>query len=91
MTNAVYYVIKVMVHVDGENKEMFFDLETESLLDNWMDACTREFTPEELSFCITAFSFHWERELRQQWKSFFPDLDFHDWSVIKVQAEFQTL
>lgn len=90
MTNAVYYVIKVMVHVDGENKEMYFDLETESLLDNWY-ACTLEFTPEELSFCITAFSFHWERELRQQWKSFFPDLDFHDWGVIKISANIQAL
>lgn len=91
MTNAVYYVIKVMVHVDGENKEMFFDLETEALLDNWMEACTQEYTQDECLFLITAFSLNWENKLMKQWGSLFPDLSFNDWSVMKVQVEFQTL
>lgn len=91
MTKAVYYVIKVMVHVDGEDREMFFDLETEALLDNWMGACTQEYTQDELSFLITAFSLNWENKLIQQWKSSFPDLDFHDWGIMKVQVNFQTL
>ena len=91
MTNAVYYVVKVMVHVDGENKEMFFDLETEALLDNWMEACTQECTQDELLFFVTAFSLNWENKLMKQWGSLFPDLSFNDWSVMKVQVEFQTL
>ncbi len=91
MANRVYYVIKVMVHVDGEEKEMFFDFETESLLDNWMEACTQEYTQDELLFLITAFSLNWENKLTRQWKSSFPDLDFHNWSVIKAQVNFQTL
>lgn len=91
MTNAVYYVIKVMVHVDGENKEMFFDLETEALLDNWMEACTQEYTQDELLFLITAFSLNWENKLMKQWSSCFSDLAFNGWGVIKVQAKFQTL
>lgn len=91
MTNAVYYVIKVMVSRDGEEKEMFFDLETEALLDNWMGACTQEYTQDELLFLITAFSLNWENKLVKQWGSLFPDLDFNDWSVIKVQIEFQTV
>lgn len=91
MTKAVYYVIKVMVHVDGEDREMFFDLETEALLDNWMGACIQEYTQDELLFLITAFSLNWKNKLIQQWKSSFPDLDFHDWGVMKVQVNFQTL
>lgn len=91
MTNAVYYVVKVMVHVDGENKEMFFDLETEALLDNWMKACTQDYTQDELSFVVTAFSLNWENKLIKQWGSLFPDLSFNDWSVMKVQVEFQAL
>lgn len=91
MTNAVYYVVKVMVHVDGENKEMFFDLETEALLDNWMEACTQDYTQDELSFVVTAFSLNWENKLIKQWGSLFPDLSFNDWSVMKVQVEFQAL
>ncbi len=91
MANRVYYVIKVMVYRDGEEKEMFFDFETESLLDNWMEACTQEYTQDELLFLVTAFSLNWENKLTQQWKSSFPDLDFHNWSVIKVQVNFQTL
>lgn len=91
MANEVFYVIKVTVIYDGENKEMYFDLETGSLLDNWMDACTRDFTPEELSFLITAFSLNWESKLIQEWKSLFPDLAFHDWGVVKAQVNFQTL
>lgn len=91
MANVVYYVIKVMVYVGGENKEMFFDLETESLLDNWMEACTQDYTQQELLFLITAFSLNWENKLIKQWGSLFPDLAFNGWSVIKVQAEFQTL
>lgn len=91
MTNAVYYVIKVMVHVDGEDKEMFFDFETESLLDNWMEACTQEYTQDELLFLITAFSLNWENKLMKQWSNFFPGLAFNGWNVVKVLAEFQTL
>lgn len=91
MTNAVYYVVKVMVHVDGENKEMFFDLETEALLDNWMEACTQDYTQDELSFVVTAFSLNWENKLIKQWGSLFPDLSFNDWSVMKVQVGFQAL
>lgn len=91
MTNEVFYMIKVTVRVDGENREMYFDLETEALLDNWMDACTQEFTPEKLSFLITAFSLNWENKLIQEWKSLYPDLDFHDWGVMKVQVNFQSL
>lgn len=91
MTNAIYYVIKVMVHVDGEDKEMFFDFETEALLDNWMKACTQDYTQQELLFLITAFSLNWENKLVKQWGSLFPDLNFNGWSVVKVQTEFQTL
>lgn len=91
MTKAVYYVIKVMVHVDGEDREMFFDLETEALLDNWMGACAQEYTQDELLFLITAFSLNWENKLIQEWKSLFPDLDFYDWGVMKVQVNFQSL
>lgn len=91
MTNAVYYVIKVMVYRDGEEKEMFFDLETGSLLGSWMEACTQDYTQEELLFLITAFSLNWENKLIKQWGSLFPDLNFNGWNVIKVQAEFQTL
>lgn len=91
MTKAVYYVIKVMVYTDGENKEMFFDFETESLLDNWMEACTQDYTQQELLFLITTFSLNWENKLIKQWGSLLPNLNFNDWSVIKVQAEFQTL
>lgn len=91
MTNTVYYVIKVMVHVDGEDKEMFFDFETETLFDNWMKACTQEYTQDELLFLIIAFALNWENKLMKEWGSLFPDLDFNGWSVIKVQAEFQTL
>lgn len=91
MTNTVYYVIKVMVHVDGEEKEMFFDFETESLLDNWMKACTQDYTQQELLFLITAFSLNWENKLVKQWGSLFPDLNFNDWSVMKVQVEFRTV
>ena len=71
MTKAVYYVIKIMVHVDGEDREMFFDLETEALLDNWMEACTQEYTQDELLFLITAFSLNWENKLMKQWGSSF--------------------
>lgn len=91
MTNAVYYVIKVMVHVDGEDKEMFFDFETESLLDNWMEACTQEYTQDELLFLIVAFALNWENKLMKQWGNFFPDLAFNGWNVVKVLTEFQTL
>lgn len=91
MTNAVYYVIKVMAHVDGEDKEMFFNLETENLLDNWMGACTQEYTQSELLFLITAFSLNWENKLMKQWGSSFPDLEFNGWNVVKIQTEFQTL
>ena len=91
MTNEVFYVIKVTAYVDGENKEMYYDFETESLLDNWMEACTQDYTQEELLFLITAFSLNWENKLIKQWGSLFPDLNFNGWSVIKVQAEFQTL
>ena len=87
----VFYVIKVTVCADGKNKEMYFDLETGSLLDNWMGACTQESTPEELSFFITAFSLHWENKLIQEWKTLFPDLDFHDWGVVKISTNVQPL
>lgn len=91
MTNTIYYVIKARVYVDGENKEMFFDFETESLLENWMEACTQEYTQDELLFLITAFSLNWENKLMKQWSNFFPDLAFNGWNVVKVLAEFQTL
>ena len=91
MTNAVYYVIKVIVHVDGELKQMFFNLETENLSYNWMEACTQDYTQDELSFVVTAFSLNWENKLIKQWGSLFPDLSFNDWSVMKVQVEFQAL
>lgn len=91
MTNEVYYAIKVMVWDGEKNKEMYLDLETGSLLDNWMGACTQESTPEELSFRITAFSLHWENKLIQEWKNLFPDLDFHDWGVVKISTNVQLL
>ncbi len=91
MANAVYYVIKVMVYKDGEEEEMFFDFETESLLDNWLKACTQEYTQDELLFLITAFSLNWENKLMKQWSNFFPDLAFNGWNVVKVLTEFQTL
>ena len=89
MTNAVYYVIKVMVHVDGEDKEMFFDFETETLLDNWMKACTQEYTQDELLFLIIAFALNWENKLMKEWGNLFFFFYFNGWSVVKVQAEFQ--
>ena len=48
MANTVYYVIKVMVWDGEENKEMYFDLETGSLLNNWMEACTQDYTQQGL-------------------------------------------
>lgn len=87
---AVYYVIKTMVYADGENKELFFDLETEALLDNWMKACTQDYTQQELLFLITAFSLNWENKLIKQWGSLYPDLSFNGWEVMKAQVELQT-